>query len=265
MTIVTLTTDFGTRDGYVGEMKGVVTTRAPGARLVDVTHAVPAGDVRDGAWVLDRIWSRFPRGSVHLAVVDPGVGGERRAVAARSDGRWLVGPDNGLLTPVAEARGVEVVRRLDPDRVGLEPLSDTFHGRDLFAPAAARLAAGADPDELGPALDPGRLVRLERSEPRREDGWLVGEVRHVDRFGNLITDLPTGSLPDDPVAEIGGYRVRGLSRAFAAVEPGEPVLIRGSGGTLEVCVRGERASEVLGQGRGARVRVRPAGEGDADG
>lgn len=262
MTIVTLTTDFGTRDGYVGEMKGVLASSAPAARLLDVTHAVPPGDVRAGAWVLGRIWSRFPAGTVHLAVVDPGVGGERRALAARADGRWLVGPDNGLLTAVAAGVGVEGARRLDPDRVGLDPLSDTFHGRDLFAPAAARLAAGADPSELGPDVDPDGLVGLELSEPRREDGWLVGEVRHVDRFGNLITDLPLGELPGEPVAEIGGYRIRGLSRAFASVEPGEPVLIRGSGGTLEVCVRGERASDTLGQGRGARVRVRPADGGD---
>ena len=265
MTIVTLTTDFGTRDGYVGEMKGVLATRAPGARPMDVTHALPAGDVLAGAWVLERVWSRFPEGTVHLAVVDPGVGSERRAVAVRALGRWLVAPDNGLVTLAAGPGEVEAVRRLDPGRVALEPLSDTFHGRDLFAPAAARLAAGADPSELGPALDPERLVRLELPAPRREDGWLTGTVRHVDRFGNLITDLPVEALPGDPMAEIGGYRVRGLSEAFAAVEPGEPVLIRGSGGTLEVCVRGERASEVLGQGRGARVRVRPAGTGGDEG
>lgn len=265
MSIVTLTTDFGTRDGYVGEMKGVVATRAPGARLVDVTHAVAAGDVRAGAWVLGRIWSRFPEETVHLAVVDPGVGGDRRAVAVQADGRWLVAPDNGLLSRAVPREGVEAARRLDPDRVALSPLSDTFHGRDLFAPAAARLAAGAAPDGLGPALDPAELVRLESPEPRREEGWLVGRVRHVDRFGNLITDLPSGALPEDPVVEIGDHTMRGLSRAFAAVAPGEPVLIRGSGGTLEVCVRDGRASEVLGQGRDARVRVRPAGEPGEDG
>mgnify|MGYP006290638963 CR=1 FL=1 len=258
MTIVTLTTDFGTRDGYVGEMKGVIATRAPGARLVDVTHAVPAGDVRAGAWPLGRIWSRFPEGTVHLAVVDPGVGGDRRAVAARANGRWMVGPDNGLATLAAPPGGVDAARRLDPDRVGLAPLSDTFHGRDLFAPAAARLAAGAEPAELGPAVEPGDLVDQDLPAPRSEDGWVVGHVRHVDRFGNLITDLPSDALPEDPVVEIGDHRVRGLSRAFAAVAPGEPALIRGSGGTLEVCVRDGRASEVLGHGRDARVRVRPA-------
>lgn len=258
MAIVTLTTDFGTRDGYVGEMKGVLSTGAPEARLVDVSHALPPGDVRAGAWVLSRIWSRFPAGTVHLAVVDPGVGSDRRALAARIADRWLVAPDNGLLTLV-EAEGLEAVHSLDPGRVGLEPVSDTFHGRDLFAPAAARLARGDRPDGLGDPVDPGGLVRLEVPEPRREEGVLVGEVRHVDRFGNLITNVPVEELPPWPTVKVGAYRVEGLSSAFAAVDPGEPVLIRGSGGTLEICVRGDRASEVLGQGRGAEVRVRSAG------
>lgn len=257
--VITLVTDFGTRDGYVGEMKGVLLEGAPEARMVDVTHHVPPGDVRAGARVLARIWTRFPPDTVHLAVVDPGVGSERRAVAARIGGRWLVGPDNGLLT-LAARDGVEDARSLDPDRIGLEPFSDTFHGRDLFAPAAARLAAGGDPGELGPALDPDGLVRLELEAPRRRGESILGTVVHVDRFGNLVTDVPSEWLPEDPVAEIGEHRVRGLAGSFAAVDRGEPVLIRGSAGTLEVCVREGRASETLGAGRGAEVVVRP-GEG----
>lgn len=282
--VITLVTDFGTRDGYVGEMKGVLLEGAPDARLVDVTHDVPPGDVRAGAWVLGRIWARFPPGSVHLAVVDPGVGSERGAVAARIDDRWLVAPDNGLLTlaerggagavagavgdgradagtgpsPHEAARGgVDDARELDPDRVGREPLSDTFHGRDLFAPAAARLAAGGDPAELGPALDPGELVRLELEEPRRAGDAVRGAVVHVDRFGNLVTNVPTAWLPASPVAEIGDHRVRGLGDSFTAVGVGEAVLIRGSVGTLEVCVRDGSAAERLGVGRGAEVVVRP--------
>lgn len=256
MSIVTLTTDFGTRDGYVGEMKGVVLQRAPSARLVDVTHDLPAGDVWSGAWALSRIWARFPPGSVHLAVVDPGVGTDRRAAAARIAGRWLVGPDNGLLTLASGE--VEAARELDPDRVGLEPFSDTFHGRDLFAPAAGHLAADGEPDALGPALDPGSLVRLPVPAPRRDGGRVRGQVVHVDRFGNLVTNVPSEWLPDAPVAEVGDYEIRRTGESFAAVEPGSPVLIRGSGGTLEVCVRDGRASEVLGLGRGETVELRPA-------
>ncbi len=282
---ITLVTDFGTRDGYVGEMKGVLLEGAPDARLVDVTHDVPPGDVRAGAWVLGRIWPRFPPGTVHLAVVDPGVGGEREAVAARIDDRWLVAPDNGLLT-LAERGGagavagtvedaspdtgagratretstrsrVEAARELDPDRVGLEPLSDTFHGRDLFAPAAARLAAGGDPAELGPVLDPEELARLELEAPRREGDAVRGSVVHVDRFGNLVTNVPTGWLPASPVVEVGDHRIVTLGDSFASVAPGEAVLIRGSVGTLEVCVRDGSAAERLGVGRGAEVVVRP--------
>lgn len=256
MTVVTLTTDFGTRDGYVGEMKGVVLERAPSARLVDVTHSIPPGDIRDGAWALSRIWTRFPPGTVHLAVVDPGVGSDRKAVAVRIAGRWLVGPDNGLLTLASGE--VDEARQLDPERVGLTPFSDTFHGRDLFAPAAAHLAAGEESGGLGPALDPGNLVRLPLPSPRRGEGRLRGEVVHVDRFGNLVTNLPSEWLPEEPVVEVGAHQVRGLGRSFAHVEAGEAVLIRGSGGTLEVCVREGRAADVLGVGRGEAVSVRAA-------
>ena len=258
MGIVTLTTDFGTRDGYVGEMKGVLLAGASSVRLVDVSHAVPRGDVRAGSWVLGRIWTRFPEGTVHLAVVDPGVGSQRRAIAGRIRGRWLVAPDNGLLTEPAGRGTVEEMRALDPDRVGLEPLSDTFHGRDLFAPAAAHLARGGDPDGLGASLDPASAVRLDLPAPTRDGDELRGEVRHVDRFGNLVTNVPSSWLPDRPVVAIGDYRIEGTSRSFAAVEPGEPLLIEGSGGTLEVCVRDAGAAETLGMGRGAPVVVRGA-------
>lgn len=257
MTIVTLTTDFGTRDGYVGEMKGVLLARAPSARLVDVTHSVPPGDTAAGSWVLGRVWSRFPEGSVHLAVVDPGVGSERRAVTALVGGRWLVAPDNGLVTEAALAHGIDALRELDPDRIGLEPFSDTFHGRDLFAPAAAHLAAGGDPSGLGAGLEPETAVHLELARASRDGDVIRGEVRHVDRFGNLITNVPVDWLPASPTVAIGDYRVAGVSRSFAAVGAGQPVLIAGSGGTLEVCVRGASARETLGHGRGAEVTVAP--------
>lgn len=257
MAIVTLTSDFGTRDGYVGEMKGVVLERAPSARLVDVTHDVPPGDVWSGAWTLSRVWTRFPPGTIHLAVVDPGVGTDRRAAAVRIAGRWLVGPDNGLLTLASGE--VEAARELDPGRVGLEPFSDTFHGRDLFAPAAGHLASGGDPGGLGPPLEAGSLIRLPVPAPERDGERLRGRVVHVDRFGNLVTDLPSEWLPTSPTASVGDYTIAATGDSFAAVEPGDPVLIRGSGGTLEICVRDASAAEVLGVGRGESVEVRPGG------
>ena len=141
MAIVTLITDFGTRDGYVGEMKGVLLERCPTVSVVDVTHDVEPGDIPGAAWVLGRVWRRFPEGTVHLVVVDPGVGGGRRAVALEHDGRWFVGPDNGLITRALPDE-VSRARSIDTESLGLAPASVTFHGRDLFAPAAAWLAGG---------------------------------------------------------------------------------------------------------------------------
>lgn len=264
---ITLVTDFETVDGYTGEMKGVLVSRAPDARIVDVTHRIPPGDVAAGAWTLRRMWTRFPEETVHLAVVDPGVGTDRRALAVRVEDRWFVGPDNGLLTHVLLRGRVAEARRIDPGTVGLEPLSDTFHGRDLFAPAAAHLAAGGGAAELGARVPATSPVTFEVPDPvrrPRSDGEeeVLGEVVHVDRFGNLITNVPSGWLPDRPSVRLGAYRLGSLHRSFAAVEPGEPVLVRGSGGTLEICVRGASASEALGAGRGATLRVLEEGVED---
>ncbi|MFW6192459.1 MAG: SAM hydrolase/SAM-dependent halogenase family protein [Gemmatimonadota bacterium] len=261
---ITLTTDFGTADGYAGEMKGVVLTRAPEVRIVDVTHRIPPGDVAAGAWALRRVWDRFPEDTVHLVVVDPGVGSDRRPMAAKIASRWFVGPDNGLLTHVLGQGDVADARRLDPDAIGLEPLSDTFHGRDLFAPAAAHLVAGGSPGGLGSRMDAGSLVRLSAPKPERRPGpdgseEVRGRIVHVDRFGNLITNVPSGWLPEPPVVAVGSHRLEDVGRSFAAAAPGAPVLIRGSGGTLEICVRGGSAAETLGVERGASVRVKAAG------
>jgi len=166
MAIVTLITDFGTRDGYVGEMKGVLLERCPSADLVDVTHDIEPGDIPGAAWVLGRVWSRFPEGTVHLVVVDPGVGGDRRAVAVEQGGRWFVGPDNGLITRAIRDESGEG-RLIDPGSLGLAPASVTFHGRDLFAPAAAWLAGGGDRDRLGLPVDLVDLVRLDLPAPKR--------------------------------------------------------------------------------------------------
>lgn len=259
--IITLTTDFGTVDGYVGELKGVLLGRCPGATLADVTHSVDPGDIETVAWVLARIWDRFPERTVHLVVVDPGVGSNRRPLAARAAERWYVGPDNGALTLVAHRHPVEAACRLDPGRVGLVPLSDTFHGRDLFAPAAAHLAGGGDSAEVGTAMDPSDLVSFpvreagrERDARNQEIGR--GQVVHVDRFGNLITNLPSEWLSGRSSLEIAGREVSAVGRSFADVERGELVLIRGSGGTVEVAAREGSAAVRLGVGRGEPVRLR---------
>jgi len=245
--VVTLLTDFGTSDGYVGEVKGALLSIAPGATLVDIAHDVRAGDVAAACYVLGRVWRSFPPGSVHLAVVDPGVGSERRALAAEAGGHFFVAPDNGLLTAVFASEAGRTVKLSVPAKA-----SRTFHGRDVFAPAAARLAAGAALPDLGsPVSDP---VRLPAPLLKVEGGDLVGEVIHVDRFGTLVTNLPR-----EHVAPAGRVRAAGrdlpLKATFADVPQGEPVAFVGSGGTLEIAVRDGRADAVLGLSRGAEVRA----------
>lgn len=258
MAIVTLITDFGTRDGYVGEMKGVLLERCPGATLVDVTHDIEPGDVEDAAWVLGRVWDRYPVGTVHLVVVDPGVGGERRAIALRSAGRWFVGPDNGLASRVGGG-APETVYRIEPESLGLPAPGTTFHGRDLFAPAAAWLANGGDPAAVGAARDPADLMWLDLPAPERAGTSIRGRVAHVDRFGNLITDIPAGWVSPTVRVELAGVELSGLRTHYGAAEPGEVLALIGSGGTLEVAVRDGSAAAKLSAGRGDPVGVRTRG------
>jgi len=245
--IITLLTDFGTADGYVGEMKGVLLSEAPGAVVVDVTHDVPAHDVEFGRLTIARYWRRFPPGTVHLAVVDPGVGSARAALAVESEDRFLVGPDNGLLSPALLGRARAVALPV-PARA-----SDTFHGRDVFAPAAARLALGMPLEDLGPDVtDP---VVLRTPEPvRAPDGDLRGQVIAVDRFGNVITNLMTGGRPGGSVTVAG--RELPMRRTYAELDPGEAGAVQGSTGFVEIVVREGRAADVLQLGRGAPVTLR---------
>jgi S-adenosylmethionine hydrolase len=249
--IVTLLTDFGTADGYVAEIKGVLLSQAPDVALVDVTHDVPAHDVESARLAVARYWRRFPRGTVHLAVVDPGVGGARAALAVESDGRFLLGPDNGVLSPALLAAGAQAVRLPVPPRA-----SATFHGRDVFAPAAARLAlGGALADHGAPMDDP--VVRRTPEARRLPDGGVEGVVIAIDRFGNAITNLLTlgaGAI------EVDG-RALPLRRVYEDVEPGAPLALVGSNGLVEIAVREGSAAERLGIRRGARVVLRPAPRG----
>jgi S-adenosylmethionine hydrolase len=259
--VVTLTTDFGLRDPFVGIMKGVILSICPSARLVDLTHDLSPQDVQGGALALEAALDYFPPGTVHLAVVDPGVGSARRALAVRSAGHYLVGPDNGLFTFAFEGGGWTAVALTAPE-YRLPDVSRTFHGRDIFAPAAAYLAAGVPLERLGPRIeDP---VRLSRPACRLEGGTLIGEVLDSDRFGNLMTSIPADRLEEIPgrgdvAVEVSGRPVRGLVQAYAEAADGEAAAIVGSTGRLEVFVNGGSARDRLGVGRGAPIIVRRTG------
>lgn len=244
--LITLLTDFGTADGYVAEMKGVLLSAAPAAQLVDVSHDIPPQDIEAGRLALARYWRRFPPGTVHLVVIDPGVGGSRAALAVASDERWLVGPDNGVLSPallMADARAVALATPAGA--------SATFHGRDVFAPAAARLLLGEDLDALGPdASDP--IIRRTPEPRRQSDGSFLGEVIATDRFGNAITNFlgHRGGM-----VEVGAA-VLPVARTYGDVAPGEPVALCGSSGLIEIAIRDGDAARVLGLRRGTPVRLR---------
>jgi S-adenosylmethionine hydrolase len=250
MRLITLLTDFGTADSYVAEMRGVLLSAVPGAALVDITHSVPPGDVCAGAYLLGRVWHRFPVGTVHLAVVDPGVGTDRAALAFAAHGHYFVGPDNGLFTFVLRDAEVQIVSLPTPDGA-----CATFHGRDLFAPAAAALAAGSKLTKLGEPLA-GMPARLVYAEPHYEGKSVVGQVVYVDRFGTLVTNLTPDLVPSYATVEVEGLEVGPLRRTFGDVPTGGLVAYVGSGGQVEIAVRDGSAARRLGMGVGGRVRAR---------
>lgn len=256
--VISLLTDFGTADAYAGVMHGVIAGIAPWVRVVDLTHEVAPQDVTGAAFLLDTAAPYFPPGTIHVCVVDPGVGSSRRILCVTTARATFLAPDNGLLTRVLDREGAgAVVRSVENRALFLPEVSRTFHGRDVFAPVAARLATGLDPAEVGPVVhDP---VRLPLPPDRRlAAGRVVGEVVHVDRFGNLVTNLLTAGLGRSvAAARVGGTDVPGpVSDTYAERPEGAVLLITGSTGHLEVSVRGGSARERLGVGRGAAVEVR---------
>lgn len=268
---VVLLTDFGLADGYVGQMKGVLLGVAPGAPIVDLSHAVPPQDVRTGGFVLRTAYRTFPDGTVFCCVVDPGVGSDRRPVAVRvrADGRRyrLVGPDNGLFSAVLSEATVEAAVVLDDPGYHRDRVSRTFHGRDLFAPVAGHLARGVALETLGSALAVDRLVRLP-GVPAVPVGrtWRV-RIQHVDRFGNLVTNLRSERLDRGPP----GWRVRldaddpiPVATTFADVGLGDPVAYPGSSGFLEIGVRNGSAADELGLVLDGTVVVEPVDDANDD-
>lgn len=245
---ITLLTDFGTADGYVGEVKGVLATLAPGAVIVDISHDVRPQDIDGARLAVARYWRRFPPGTVHLVVVDPGVGSGRAAIAVASGDRLLVGPDNGVLSPALFAVDAQVVALPVPPNA-----APTFHGRDVFAPVAAQLANGVPLHELGDAWH--SAIRRRTPEPtKRQDGAVQGEVITIDRFGNAVTNLYARA---DGWLEVASTMLP-VVRTYAEVETGTRVGVVGSTGLLEVAVRDGNASHDLHLSRGSMVVWHPS-------
>jgi len=256
--VITLTTDFGTRDAYAASMKGVLLSLCPSATVVDITHEIPPQDIQAGAYVLCHASQWFPQGAIHVAVVDPGVGGARRAIAVRTRRHTFIGPDNGLLSRAcARQRVLEVVQIADR-RYALPEVSRTFHGRDIFAPAAGHLANGVPVSTLGPALS--GWTQLPDLRPLISGDTMAGAVIHLDRFGNAVTNIPE----PDFRAFVGASRweitarslaLAALSRSYDEVPSGAPLAIFGSGGELEISVNCGDAGNAFGIRRGDVVQV----------
>ena len=262
MSVITLTSDFGNSDSYVAQMKGVILAINPAVRIVDVTHSIPPQDVPRAAAVLEDIVPAFPAGTIHVVVVDPGVGSQRRLLAAEAAGQKILAPDNGTLSLLFCRWPPTAIRELTCDRFWRQPVSATFHGRDVLAPTAAHWSLGADLAEFGPAVARDFLVPLQISRPHRHAGVLVGRVEFADSFGNLITNIAETDLAGaDVQVSVAGRKICGLARCYAEQPAGTLLTLIGSSGRLEIAVNRGSAAHELAIGGGAEIRVESGAPG----
>ncbi len=255
--IITLLTDFGLTDGYVAAMKGVILSINPDATIIDLSHDVSAQDVAAAAFVLNASYRYFPHGTIHVAVVDPGVGSNRKILAVESPSYWFIAPDNQLLKYVFHAGETLTVVEVLNKQFFLNQVSQTFHGRDIFAPVAAHLSLGVDIHQLGRVtsdFDPGQI-----DLPLISKDQIVGKVLYSDRFGNLITNIAAGAIPERALhISIGAVTIPRLSHCYAEVDCGHPLAIIGSSGFLEIAVRNGNARQQLAVSPGADVMIKLA-------
>ena len=255
--LITLTTDFGLSDHYVGTMKGVILSICPRSRIVDISHGVSAYEIPEGAFAIAQAYRYFPRGTVHVVVVDPGVGTSRRPILARAAGQYFIAPDNGVLSMIY-AREKHKVRAITNARYFLQPPSNTFHGRDIFSPVAAHVAGGVPAARFGKLIDD--YLRLDFDKPARTGRrqWM-GAVLKIDRFGNMVTNFQVAEFPDlDQRAfeiAVGPRRVSVFARHYAETAAGEPFVIVGSSGYYEISVGQASAAKLLGCAAGAPLEL----------
>jgi hypothetical protein len=254
--IVTLLSDFGLSDVYVGVMKGVIAQVNPAITIVDLTHQIPPQNIAAGRFSLMNAYPYFPAGTVHIAVVDPGVGSRRRAIAVQLDTSFLVGPDNGLFSGVlAQNPVVAAVELTNPKYWRTPTPSTTFHGRDIFASVGAHLASGVPLDELGDALDPNSLAQLVIPERTRTEAGIVGYIQYIDHFGNLITNIPAADVEGKNWSVALGNQIIQSCQTYSDRERGEAVTLIGSHGWIEIAVNGGNAQSQLQLDWGAKVQI----------
>jgi len=256
--IITLLTDFGTKDHYVASMKGVILNINPRCLLIDITHQVSPQDIWEGAFILANAYSYFPKGTIHLSVVDPGVGGARKPLLLVTQNYCFVGPDNGLFTMITQKESVKQIIALDKQKYHLSKVSSTFHGRDIFAPVAAHLSLGTKPNALGHKID--SLLWLGFEGPFIREGKLLGEILHVDTFGNLVSNIDEGKLfrfiRGRPfVIQAGRKCIPYLKNGYSDGKKGELIAVLGSGGFLEISIREGNAQKVLKVKRGNPIQI----------
>lgn len=253
---ITLTTDFGDKDYYVGAVKGVITSIAPMVSIIDICHQIKAGDIKEAAFIIGAAFKYFPKGTIHLLVVDPGVGSSRRIVIVKSDNYYFVAPDNGVLSyVVSQLKNTKIVSVTNKEYF-LENISNTFHGRDIFAPVVAYLAKGVKAEEFGEEIND--LLTFPIKEVYRDGQSLVGEIIYIDRFGNLVTNFTPNDLSSSKNVNIriGDYEISQISNFYAQNNPGDLLAIWGSYGYLEISVNQGSAEELLKIKRGDIVNIK---------
>jgi len=258
MPVVTLLTDFGLRDHFAGVLQGAVLSVCPAARIVDISHEVTAFDILEGAFLLAQSWRYFPVGTVHVVVVDPGVGSNRRPIVVEAGGHRFVAPDNGVLSMIYSEES-HVVRHVSEERFFRQPVSQTFHGRDVFAPVAGHLALGVSPAEFGPAINDYLTLPIEKPVRTARRGW-TGAVLKIDRFGNMITNFRADEFSrvyQQDFEVLAGLRaIEKLERNYSEAKPGEIFFIEGSSGYFEIAASQASAAKILGCGVGAPIELR---------
>lgn len=257
--MITLTSDFGLKDPYVAEMKGAILSINPNANIIDITHGVEKFNIRMGAFMLASAAPYFPNGSVHLAVVDPGVGTERRAILVQTKQGFFVGPDNGLLMLAAQNQGIEHTYELTNPMFMLLKVASTFHGRDVFAPVAAHLDKGVKPSEFGPVIN--AAVSPEFASVKRRNGSLIGEVLYIDGFGNLITNISQKEMTKAKTVNVNLQNISlnlTFGKTYAQAKPQEPIALIGSHGFLEIALNQGSAAEKFHVKAGDKIEVTPA-------